>query len=95
MAAWVIAIEITGIELDTDILRRLVDLLERDFPGLAASCAVHSSELAVTVTVKARPPAEALRAALSAIDSVFDTAGIDRDRIAEISSVKMDSVPLG
>jgi hypothetical protein len=89
MAAWTIGVEITGSRVDGEGLTRLVEVFEREFPDFETDCALWSGWLGVHTTVTAPTPAEALEAALKAIDFAFDEAEIDMNRSSEIVNVTM------
>jgi hypothetical protein len=89
MAAWTIGIEINGSRIDEAGLVRLVEVFEQEFPDFEADCALWSGWLGVHTTVTAPTPAEALEAALKAIDLAFDEADIDVNRTAEVMNVTM------
>jgi hypothetical protein len=89
MAAWTIGIEISGSRIDGEGLARLVAVFEQEFPDFETDCALWSGWLGVHTTVTSPTPAEALDAALRAIDLAFDQADIDRSRASEVMNVTM------
>ena len=89
MVTWTIGVEINGARIDPEGLVRLDEVFKRKVPEFEADCAIWSGWLAVHGIDKGSTSAEALDSAMATIDSAFDDAGIDMNRVSEIIKVTM------
>jgi hypothetical protein len=86
---WIVGIQLSGARIDGERLIRLENVFRSQFSDFDADCALWSGWLAVQGVVQSGTPIEALESALATINSAFDEARLDMDRVSEITDVTM------